>query len=277
MDLPVIGRFFGKTTDTLTERSELIILITPRVVRNLDEARSMTEEFKAKLSTVTREIEREQAEREKKNSLLPKPSPLIPPVTPAPPAGTPNSTPSTQMPAQPAPAPSAAPAGPNASTAPKTIIFGPAGSPIAVDAERLPFEPAGPLQQVHEAPGQRNTSDPGAQNDRTVTQPPLLALAVKAGGDSQPPKIPVRSSLPGPKPGPVWMVQVAAFAEKKDAEALAADLRALGYDAFTQEAQVNAKLWHRVRVGKTSKPKDAFELQKALKANNKFEDAFITR
>jgi hypothetical protein len=32
-----------------------------------------------------------------------------------------------------------------------------------------------------------------------------------------------------------------------------------------------------VRVGKTSNQKDAVELQKALKANNKFEQAFITR
>jgi cell division septation protein DedD len=73
------------------------------------------------------------------------------------------------------------------------------------------------------------------------------------------------------------MVQVAAFAQKKDAEALATNLRALGYDAFTQQAEVDARLWHRVRVGKISNQKDALELQKTLKTNNKFEQAFITR
>ena len=83
--------------------------------------------------------------------------------------------------------------------------------------------------------------------------------------------------MPVPKPGPVWMVQVAAFAQRKDAEALATNLRTLGYDAFTQQAEVNAKLWHRVRVGKTPNSKDAVELKKTLQTNNKFEQAFITR
>ena len=39
MDIPVFGRFFGTTNDTL-DRTELIMLITPHVVRNRDEARS---------------------------------------------------------------------------------------------------------------------------------------------------------------------------------------------------------------------------------------------
>ena len=277
MDLPVLGRFLATTTDH-TDRRELIILITPHVVRNQKEARSVTEEFKARLSDVTREIERELAEREKKNSLSPKPSSPIPQVVPVPPAGAPNSTPSTQVPAQPAPAPGAAPAGPNASSAPPTtIILGPQGSPIAADADRLPFRPAGPLREAYEAnPLQQDPVNAAAQNDRTLAQPAMLALAVKVGGEPAA-KISGKTRLAESKPRPVWMVQVAAFAQKKDAETLATNLRALGYDAFTQEAEVATKLWHRVRVGKTSNQKDAVELQKALKANNKFEQAFITR
>lgn len=58
MDIPVLGWFFRKTTDTLTERTELIILITPHVIRNEGEARSVTDEFRRKLSTVAGEIER---------------------------------------------------------------------------------------------------------------------------------------------------------------------------------------------------------------------------
>lgn len=103
----------------------------------------------------------------------------------------------------------------------------------------------------------------------------MLALAVKARGESRPAKAPAKTVAVGSKPGPVWMVQVAAFAQKKDAEALATDLRALGYDAFTQPAEVDAKIWHRVRVGKIPNRKDAVELQKTLKANNKFEQAFL--
>jgi len=62
MDIPVIGRFFGTTTDDVN-RTELVMLITPHVIRNLGEAKSVTEEFKEKLSTVTREIERMRKER----------------------------------------------------------------------------------------------------------------------------------------------------------------------------------------------------------------------
>lgn len=65
MDIPVLGRFFGTTTDEV-DRTELIMLITPRVIRNLQEARSVTDEFKEKLSTVTREIERMKKEKETK-------------------------------------------------------------------------------------------------------------------------------------------------------------------------------------------------------------------
>ena len=57
MDIPILGRFFGTTTDDI-DRTELLMLITPRVIRNKEEARSVTDEFKEKLSTVTRELER---------------------------------------------------------------------------------------------------------------------------------------------------------------------------------------------------------------------------
>ena len=64
MDIPVLGRFFGTTTDEI-DRTELVMLITPHVIRNREEARSVTDEFKERLSTVTREIERMRKEREK--------------------------------------------------------------------------------------------------------------------------------------------------------------------------------------------------------------------
>jgi general secretion pathway protein D len=58
MDIPVFGWFFRNTTETLTERTELIIIITPHVIRDLDESRKVTDEFRGKLSTVAGEIER---------------------------------------------------------------------------------------------------------------------------------------------------------------------------------------------------------------------------
>jgi cell division septation protein DedD len=157
------------------------------------------------------------------------------------------------------------------------MTFAPAGSPIAADVEQLPVQATGSLLEAYEANAtQQTTADTGGRNNRSVAQPAILALAVKRGGEAHPVKVsPKTSNATGAKSGPFWMVQVAAFAQKEDAEALATDLRTLGYDAFTQLGEVDAKIWHRVRVGKIPNRKDAVELQKTLKANNKFEQAFL--
>lgn len=47
-DIPVIGAAFG-STDDVEQRSELLILVTPRVIRNTSEARRITEEFRDRL------------------------------------------------------------------------------------------------------------------------------------------------------------------------------------------------------------------------------------
>jgi general secretion pathway protein D len=46
--IPVIGKLFGQTSD-LSERRELVVLITPRVVLNSTDARQITDEFRRKL------------------------------------------------------------------------------------------------------------------------------------------------------------------------------------------------------------------------------------
>ena len=47
-DVPVLGAPFRRT-ETTNRRTELLVIITPRVVRNPDQARSITEEYKRKL------------------------------------------------------------------------------------------------------------------------------------------------------------------------------------------------------------------------------------
>ena len=47
-DVPVLGNAFKSKTDTLS-RTELIIFIRPRVIRNVEEARAATDEFRAKM------------------------------------------------------------------------------------------------------------------------------------------------------------------------------------------------------------------------------------
>ncbi len=62
-ELPLIGPLFGKTDKTIL-KTELVVLITPRVVNTRKDARLITNEFKRKLSgiyrdTVTRKVNKE--------------------------------------------------------------------------------------------------------------------------------------------------------------------------------------------------------------------------
>ena len=50
--IPVLGALFGKT-ESFDDRTELLILIRPRVVRNLKEAREMTEELRKQIKVIT--------------------------------------------------------------------------------------------------------------------------------------------------------------------------------------------------------------------------------
>jgi general secretion pathway protein D len=52
--IPVIGKFFGTTRDE-KRRTELLVLITPRVVYNRDGAREITDEFRRKLEGLSAE------------------------------------------------------------------------------------------------------------------------------------------------------------------------------------------------------------------------------
>ena len=74
MDIPVFGRFFGTTTE-LTRRTELIMLITPNVIRNREESRATTEEFKNKVLGIRNELERlrrdQERELERRKKLAP--------------------------------------------------------------------------------------------------------------------------------------------------------------------------------------------------------------
>ena len=101
MDLPVFGRFFSTTSDEV-DRTELIMLISPNVIRNRVESRTVTEDFKNKLSTLRNELEKFRREQEKLKPKYKQPSgpvlpdssntpeaPQDPGTTPPPPTGGP--------------------------------------------------------------------------------------------------------------------------------------------------------------------------------------------
>ena len=96
MDLPVLGRLFGTTNDT-SDRTELVMLITPHVVRNRDEAQQVTEGFKEKLYGVRNELERFWMEQERLKSRRQQPAmpPAEIPAVPGPRENLPSPTPNT--------------------------------------------------------------------------------------------------------------------------------------------------------------------------------------
>jgi general secretion pathway protein D len=49
--IPYLGALFG-STDNIDNRTELLVLLTPRVIRNALDAKSITEELKEKIGTV---------------------------------------------------------------------------------------------------------------------------------------------------------------------------------------------------------------------------------
>ena len=51
VNIPIIGKLFGNTNKS-RNRTELIVLITPRVIRNQEEARTMTEEYQNKFESL---------------------------------------------------------------------------------------------------------------------------------------------------------------------------------------------------------------------------------
>lgn len=51
-ELPVLGALFGSTSD-IKERTELLVVITPRVIRNVEEARTVTNDLRKRLRSVS--------------------------------------------------------------------------------------------------------------------------------------------------------------------------------------------------------------------------------
>ena len=265
MDIPVVGRFFGTTSDS-TRRTELIMLITPNVIRNRSEGTAVTDDFKSKLSTLRNELERLERDRAK---LLPKPLPQALPPMPDP----------NMMEQAPRSEPSKAPPGSGASLAPiqdvNPIYHGtvqPIGLPVeAIKAVPMPQESGKTNAQVSPEQVQAERSD--------VVTPakPAYALSFtpfKAPASLAPTAELVRRQTAS-MPSPQYAVQVAALAGKKDAEELAQSLRKNGYDAFVMTIQADSKTWHRVRVGQLADYKAANELKKTLAGGSQFKDAYV--
>jgi Flp pilus assembly secretin CpaC len=265
MDLPVIGRFFGSTTDD-TKRTELIMLITPRVIRNRDESRSVTEEFKSKLSTIRNELEKMQLDRARDLEKLEK----MKKRAPEPPE-------QTTPPAEPSGPPAAGPARPGAYFVPSASVVTPARpraeSSVGRDDPLPPAETQGDLGAVlaalESAVDTAGSEKPVGAAAAIGTSSERLDTATAAGARTK------EAVPPAVKVTRVWVVQVGAYAQAKEADIVAKRLRDKGYDVRVIVADVGGKTWHRVQVGELANRQEAFDLQKSLKSSEKLEQTFV--
>ena len=146
-------------------------------------------------------------------------------------------------------------------------------SPIACKEE-----PKEDRQTIEPAVG-----DTGSQAGAPETVPPEAAVPTETVQPQSQTAKPTKpqgkrektANATSPK-GP-WSVQVIAFRQKENALSLVQTLTDKGYDAYTVEAVVEGKSWHRVRVGHLATEEEARVLRQTLKTKEGFQDAFLTR
>ena len=78
--IPVLGRLFG-TTDRSRDRTELIVLITPRIIRNPEDARRVTDEYQTQFESLKPILPKDSPSRPDTSEGLP--APVEPAPTPA--------------------------------------------------------------------------------------------------------------------------------------------------------------------------------------------------
>jgi general secretion pathway protein D len=267
MDIPVLGRFFRSTADEST-RTELIMLITPNVIRSRSEGTAVTEEFKSKLSVLRDELERMRRDRERdlekmKRQWQEQQKPVAPEPSNEAPIPSPSSSPASPVPpARPLRSinivPSEVPAMPQGQDSHGPLSRGPS----SLFVSRVLPQQTVPVRENVTEPAQRKE----AASTLSVVAPKEQSRVALAG--ATPARDPHR-------PSPLWTVQVAALNQTRDAEGVASKLKDKGYDAYVVAAEVKSKIWHRVRVGQGVNLGQAVELRNALRARESFDQAFI--
>ncbi len=282
MDVPVFGRFFGSTSETL-RKTELIMLITPNVIRTRQESHVVTEEFKSRLSTVRSELERIRREQERELERQKNLAPLLPPKAAIPPPPGP-AMPELQPPAHP------------------------------IDPTRPSYQPAPPAAAVPESPGNK-TSDAsqntkrapsrGAIEIRPLASPSKTSLGAAAGAATPqvkalPGTVPLQSEdgkfafSPAPaslnlakaKPDEalsrtnsgatdVWAVQVASYSRETDARAFAVKIQDMGYHVNIVAGEVAGQPRYRVEIGPLANRSDAQAVQKKLATVHKLDQVLL--
>jgi len=169
------------------------------------------------------------------------------------------------------------------------------GAAAAKEARRAkPLEPAPVLTFYHELTAPLTSPPPVTKpkNDhgtpaatekdgghpRAPSRPPVARSAPEAVAPTESPE-PAATTLPGgpaaspPTPSPTiarYTVQVGAFKERDQAEAVRARLAAAGHDAFIADIDGAATTWYRVRVGAYGSRDEALRAAERLTATGRF-------
>jgi len=248
MDIPVIGRFFGSTTSKI-DRTELIMLLTPHVIRSRDQAQQVTEDFKKSLSSVRNELDRMAKERARLQQQPVEPKPALP-------------GPSSD-PLPPPPGASLSPFGPNAPAfARDTVLWADVDQPsptIITRETNATFDTAPSTPVVMAA-------------NQSIPRPPLYMATTFVAG---PPVAQTNIAPIKRKSERQWTVQVAALADESDAKTMMQSLRKTGYDAYVVTVQAASKTWHRVRVGRFGDLQAAQQMKASLAESSPFRRAFV--
>lgn len=249
MDMPVFGRFFGTTTDDI-DRTELVMLITPHVIRNSEESRNVTEEFKERLSTVKRELEMIQKEREteRRQELKsgdqkeePKKEQEKETIAPKPSSSAPRSEPGATL-------SQALMSNETTETA--------AGSGAAANV--IKPEPPGGNGEVQTSLESRTKGKDVSLGEETRTS------ARKTKTEDGTTKTRTQ----------IWSVQVGSNPDEETSESLARKLKEQGYDAHIIKASIHGQVWYRVRVGRFAEKKEAKGLESVFRSKEGFAGAF---
>jgi general secretion pathway protein D len=279
MDVPVIGRFFGTTSERV-RRTELIMLITPSVIRNREESRATTEEFRNKVLSLRNELERLRRDRERDMERLRK---LAPPPKDADPDSS-STIPQRQPHAQPMddptphwvrPPPSGAmpdEPGEKTSDASQKTQQAPVRGAVEIKPQGPPRgTPAAPAPGGA-APGSKprpKAAPPIAEENQLAALPDTASINL---AKAKPEAAPNKASA---TPGQIWAVQVASFAREADARAFAGKLKEKGYNVNVVPGEVAGQSRYRVEVGPVASRDQAQAIQNELATVHKFEQAFV--
>jgi len=128
--------------------------------------------------------------------------------------------------------------------------------PLPLPPPESAFAPAsGPTLEPALEPASQPLSPPGVLSGPPGA-PPQEAPVPAPSAASAPAQMPRVTSAPAASAPPrsaqslaSWVVQVASLGTSESAAELEARLRAKGYSAFVEEAEVNGKRFYRVRIG----------------------------